>query len=88
MEKWAKLVHFSGGEIFWEKSWYQLISWKLNCSREELQTVEESGVSITVDNIKNPGEKITVEHENSQEGLRYLKVRLSLLGNDNDEYQY
>ena len=74
MEKWAKLIHFSGGEISWEKSWFQLISWKLNNGCEELQMAEESGVSIKVDNIKQTGKQITVQHHNPQTGLCYLGV--------------
>ena len=88
MEKWAKLIHFSGWEISWVKSWFQLISWKLNNGCEELQTAKESGVLIIVDNIKQTGKQITVKHQDPQEGLRYLGVRLSISGNDNNEYQY
>lgn len=29
LECWAYMIHTSGGEISWPKSWYQLITWKL-----------------------------------------------------------
>ena len=88
METWAKLIHFTGGEISWIKSWYQLITWKINQDREEIQSIAENKIQIQVTNIKNPAKKIQVKHEDANKGLRYLGVRLSLTGNDKHEFQY
>ena len=88
METWAKLIHFTGGEISWINSWFQLLSWKINYDQEEIQSVLESGIKIKVTNIKQPDEIIEVKHEEANKGLRYLGVRLSLTGNDQQEYQY
>ena len=74
MEKWAKLIHFTGGEISWIKSWFQLLSWKLHYDREEVQSAQENGIKICMRNIKKENETIQVKHEDAKNGLRYLGV--------------
>ena len=86
LEKWAKLVHFSGGEISWPKSWFQLLSWSVTNSKEKVQTAEESNISIIVNSVKDPENKIKLRHEDPQKGIRYLGVRQSLTGNNKQEF--
>lgn len=73
-------MHFSGGEISWPKSWFQLLSWSV--------TAEENKISIIVNSVKDSNKKIKLRHEDPHKGIRYLGVRQSLTGNDEQEFVF
>ena len=89
LDTWSRLVDISGGEIsLTEKSWFQILSWKLNHGTEELQTTTDNNISLYTSSTKTPGQTIKVKQIDSTHGLRYLGVRLSCSGSDTHEYKY
>ena len=66
LECWAFMVHASGGEISWPKSWYQLITWKLEKGTEIIQIADKSNISLAVDSIRKPGDHITLQHNDAK----------------------